>query len=141
MRSKAPLALMEQMVMILVFALAAVLCLRAFVWADRQSRDHAARDQAVLCAQNAAETLKSCRGDCSAAADLWGGSWNGAVWVICYDENWRETAGTEAYRLEVSAGERRLAYLGEASVQVRDASGRLLTQLHVCWQEVESHAG
>lgn len=30
MRSKAPLALMEQMVMVLVFALAAALCLQAF---------------------------------------------------------------------------------------------------------------
>ena len=30
MRSKAPLALMEQMVMVLVFALAAALCLQSF---------------------------------------------------------------------------------------------------------------
>ena len=38
MRSKAPLALMEQMVMVLVFALAAALCLQAFALADRISR-------------------------------------------------------------------------------------------------------
>lgn len=31
MRSKAPLVMMEQMVMLLVFALAAALCLQAFV--------------------------------------------------------------------------------------------------------------
>ena len=38
MKSKAPLALMEQMVMILVFALAAALCLQAFVKSeDRKS--------------------------------------------------------------------------------------------------------
>ena len=30
MRSKAPLVMMEQMIMLLVFALAAVLCLQAF---------------------------------------------------------------------------------------------------------------
>ena len=39
MKSKAPLALMEQMVMLLVFALAAALCLQAFVQSDRLSRE------------------------------------------------------------------------------------------------------
>ena len=34
MRSKAPLLLMEQMVMLLVFALAAALCVQAFVKSD-----------------------------------------------------------------------------------------------------------
>ena len=39
MRSKAPLLLMEQMVMLLVFALAAALCLQAFVKSDGLSGD------------------------------------------------------------------------------------------------------
>ena len=141
MKSKAPLTLVEQTVMILVFALAAALCLRVFVWADGKSRDNTARDHALLCAQNAAETLKSCRGDYAAAAESCGGSWDGAVWVIRYDSGWSESAGAKAYRLEVLPGEKRLAYLGEASVQVLDASGELLTRLDVCWQEVGSHAG
>ena len=34
MRSKAPLVLIEQMVMLLVFALASALCLQAFVKSD-----------------------------------------------------------------------------------------------------------
>ena len=38
MRSKAPLVMMEQMVMLLVFALAAALCLQAFVRSDAQSK-------------------------------------------------------------------------------------------------------
>lgn len=141
MRSKAPLTLIEQTVMILVFALAAALCLQVFVWADGKSRDNAARDHALLCAQNAAETLKGCRGDYVAAAEKFGGGWDGAVWVICYDSGWSESAGSEAYRLKVLPGEKRLAYLGGASVQVLDASGELLTQLDVYWQEVGSHAG
>ncbi len=36
-QSEAPLALMEQMVMLLVFALAAALCLQAFVRSDTES--------------------------------------------------------------------------------------------------------
>ena len=59
MRSKSPLALMEQVVMVLVFALAAALCLRVFVFSDQASERNEAVDRAVLEVQNAAETLKS----------------------------------------------------------------------------------
>lgn len=38
MRSKAPLALMEQLVMVLVFALAAALCVQVFVLSGQTSR-------------------------------------------------------------------------------------------------------
>ena len=63
MRNKAPLALMEQLVMVLVFALAAALCVQALVLADNRSREMEHRDRALLEAQNAVETLKSCGGD------------------------------------------------------------------------------
>ena len=55
MRSKTPLALMEQMVMVLVFALAAALCLQVFVVTDRMSERNKDIDHAVLLAQNTAE--------------------------------------------------------------------------------------
>ncbi len=58
MRSKAPLALMEQLVMVLVFALAAALCVQVFVLSSRTSRWNESRDRAVVEAQNAAELLK-----------------------------------------------------------------------------------
>jgi len=138
MKSRAPLSLIEQTLMILVFALASVLCLQVFVWADNRSRNNTARDHAVLCAQNAAETLKSCRGDYAAAAALSGGSWDGAAWIACYDDGWSES--TAGYRLEVLPGKKQLEMLGGASVRVYDVSGRLLTQLDVCWQEVGSDA-
>ena len=48
MKSKTPLALMEQLVMVLVFALAAALCVSCFVAADRLSDRYAVRDDAVL---------------------------------------------------------------------------------------------
>lgn len=59
MRSKASLFLMEQLVMLLVFALAAALCLNVFVRANEISLQTARRDEAVRMAQNAAEMLKS----------------------------------------------------------------------------------
>ena len=58
MKSKAPLLLMEQMIMLLVFALAAALCLQAFVQSDARSRRIQERDQAVNLVQNVAETAR-----------------------------------------------------------------------------------
>ena len=46
-KNRATLTLMEQLVMILVFALAAVICLQVFVTASKKSRDSEDRDRAV----------------------------------------------------------------------------------------------
>jgi len=58
MRSKASLFLMEQLVMLLVFALAAALCLNVFARSNEISLQTGRRDEAVIIAQNAAEVLK-----------------------------------------------------------------------------------
>lgn len=59
MRSKASLSLMEQLMMVLVFALCAALCLRVFAGARQISEETARCDDAVVIAQNAAEMLKA----------------------------------------------------------------------------------
>ncbi len=59
MKSKASLFLMEQLVMVLVFALSAALCLQVFVKAGELSDQTARRDEAVIIARNAAEMLKA----------------------------------------------------------------------------------
>lgn len=135
MRSKAPLALIEQVVMLLVFALAAVLCLWAFVWADTQSKETADRDQALIQAQSAAEVLKHCDGDCAAAAAICGGTWDGGVWTIRYDDDWQQTEGEGTYVLRVSHEESGSDYLGLAAVEVFQAQKRLAA-LDIAWQEV-----
>ena len=63
MKNKTSLLLMEQLVMILVFALAAALCLQAFAQAKVISEETARYDQAVTLARNAAELLKATGGD------------------------------------------------------------------------------
>ena len=77
MRTKAPLVMLEQVVMLLVFALAAALCLRAFVQADSMSKTNAARDEAMVQVQQAAEVVKHCRGDLEQAEDILEGHWDG----------------------------------------------------------------
>ena len=138
MRSKAPLALMEQLVMVLVFALAAALCVQVFVLSDQTSRRNEARDRAVLEAQNAAEELKSVHGDFDRLTDLYGGTWNGQLWVRSYDKNRKQNNGT-AYNLLVVPADSGEALLGIAEVMVYTAEGDLLVSLPVAWQEVADH--
>lgn len=121
MRSKAPLALIEQTVMLLVFALAAALCVRIFVYADQTSRYHEARDRAVLEAQNAAEMLKR-----------FGGSVEKS-----YDESWQPTEGEAAYRLSTVYTDSGDTYLWTAEVSVSTAEGDVLFTLPVAGQRQE----
>ena len=72
MRSKAPLVMIEMLVMILVFALAAALCVRAFVWSSSETQANYERDKAVIFAENAAQVLKACAGDYEEAAYILG---------------------------------------------------------------------
>lgn len=70
MKNKTPLPLMEQLIMVLVFALTAALCLQGFSLADRISRRQEAREKAVVLAQNLAESLKAGSGDLEAVSRL-----------------------------------------------------------------------
>ena len=137
MRSKAPLVLMEQMVMILVFALAAALCVQVFVLSDQTSRNNEARAQALTAAQSAAETLKHYDGDYETAAQKLGGSWNGGVWEFFCDEDWNVTGNTNAaYHVRVTPVDSGHALLGNAEIAVCTTAGEQLCSLPVAWQEV-----
>jgi len=70
MKNKTPLPLMEQLIMVLIFALTAALCLQGFSLADHMSRRQEAREKAVVMAQNMAEALKASSGDLEAASRL-----------------------------------------------------------------------
>lgn len=140
MRNKTPLVLMEQLVMVLVFALAAALCVQAFVLADTRSIQAERQDQALLEAQNAVETLKSCGGDYRAAAQLCRGTWNGSIIRVFYDENWQPAASeTAVYTLTVTPVDSGHALLGQAEVAVADNGGTALCTLPAAWQEVDAH--
>lgn len=131
MSSKAPLVLMEQLVMVLVFALAAALCVQAFALADRISQQNEARDQAVLAAQSTAELLKHCRGDYAEAASRLGGSWDGET---------LELSREAACHVRVLPTESGIPLLGTAEVLVCSAEGEVLFSLPAAWQEVVPHA-
>lgn len=146
MKHKAPLVLMEQVIMILVFALAAALCLQVFALSDRLSRRNEVIDRAVLLCQNTAEALKATGGDLSraredAAADL-GATRSPEGWYICYGEDWSITCDPSlcAYRLEVQPQPAAVSGLCRAEIRFTDAvTGEALYSLPVAWQEVNGY--
>ena len=71
-KSKTTLTMMEQIIMILVFAIAAAVSLRVFVYADSRSEQNVVNDVAVNNCRNAAEILKSTGGDFARTAELLG---------------------------------------------------------------------
>ncbi len=161
MKSKAPLALMEQMVMLLVFALAAALCLQAFVKSDQISQRSQARSNAALAAQNMAEMLRHSGGSMEhalkEAADRQGGSYlenadeAGGIQVnVFYDEDWQPTGENGVYLLTVQgipAGEEGLQKVlvqvvqntADLAVWGDQAQQGLLFELETAWLEVNGH--
>lgn len=125
MKNRTSLVLMEQLVMVLVFALAAALCLGVFVKADQISRETARRDEAVLLAQNGAEALKSCAGDLQKMAEILDGT----------SSDTGVTAISGAYTLEIELEDSGIPGLGQARICVY-VEEELIFTLRTGWQEV-----
>ena len=138
MKRNTALILLELVIMLLVFSLAAALCLQAFTWADIRSRESGQKDAAYVRIQNAAEVLKHHRGDFALAARDLGGRWNGESWTMHFDALWRNTSSASAFCLQVKPVAGEIRYLGTAILTVSDADGTVLAELTVSWQEVAS---
>jgi len=139
MKNKAPLTIIELTVMLLVFALAAALCLRAFLWADRESKNIVKLDQAVMQAQTAAELLKSCQGNLDLLVAAAGGVATDTDWVLHYDGQWRPTTIDSTYELRITLHPDNSEFLGTASVNVYQ-DNQCLTSLLAAWQKEVPHA-
>lgn len=133
MKSKAPLLLMEQMVMLLVFALAAAICLQSFVLSDRMSRRGEARDRGVTLAQTAAETIRHQGGTPEAAlekaAPSLGGAYEPGLLTVT------EGQGDETITLTARPEESGTPGLSKAALLV-EWEGETVFELTVAWQEV-----
>ena len=143
MSRKAPLTMMELMVMIVVFALAAALCLQAFVKSDQMSRRVEARDAAAVLCQSTAETLRHYGGDMGDALGQTAEKLDyqyaqGLLWQD-FDENWNPV-DSGVYRLESDGVSTDLPGLWKAQVRVLTGyqEGRepeVLFELEVSWQK------
>ena len=141
MRSKTPLALMEQVVMVLVFALAAALCLQVFAFSNRVSKENKDIDRAVLLAQNTAEMLKACSG-IEEAAEAAGGELRQTVWISYYDAelNLVPNQADACYEVNTFPQSSGVEGLDQAGVSVfRHGSSEALFSLTAAWQEVSGN--
>ena len=124
MKSKAPLVMMEQLVMVLVFALASALCLQTFVLSGKISQMTEVKNRAMVEAQNVAETLKN--GE-TAETKFYTGEWQ-----LTRDEVLAE------YRMTVSYKEPAELPVWEAEIAMTTAEGEELVRIPVAGQtEVE----
>ena len=119
MRSKTSLMLIELLIMLLVFILAAALCLQAFLWADGTSNRSAQRDREIVAAQSGAELTRHYAGDLETAAAEQGGTWDGESWTFV----------TNDCQVTVTLLPEQYPYLGTAQVCAGDV------ELCVSWQK------
>lgn len=146
MRSKAPLLLMEQMVMLLVFALAAALCVQAFVKSDAVSTRGEARDNAVIAAQTAAETIRLAGGGpeealAAAAGELSGAEFTEGVLRQYLDEDWNTVPAASPdieYTLKARPLPEEQSGLSKAAIEVISREDSLFA-IEVAWQSAVDH--
>ena len=131
MKNKTSLTLMEQVVMVLVFSLAAAICLQAFALSGQISRTEESRERAVLLCQNAAELLKHHGGSEENAlektADTLGGTYEDGLLRLQLKE--------DSLLLLARPEETGIPGLCRASLQVLQGEAELFS-LTVAWQEV-----
>ncbi len=141
MRSKTPLALMELVIMILIFSLAAALCLKAFLWSDSLSAASETRDKAVIQVQTAAETIKACSGDFAEAASILGGqaSADGQSLTIPGQDFVLTAEKRPVNTLHLGCAFLSAAPPPYSDVRVQDSLSEPIYTLEIFWQEVSSH--
>ena len=107
---KRTLFLIEQLIAILFFALAAAVCVQLFVNSHAISQENSDLNYALILAQNGAEAFKAANGDLEYAAQLLEndahGFVNGKSISMSYNSDWQQCESIDAaYIMEISAEE------------------------------------
>lgn len=131
MKNKSFLMLIEQQIMIMVFAVAAAICIKTFVYSDLVSRNTEVRDSAVVAAQNAAQCLKQAEGDIDSVSERFGGRNENGAWVIEYGDDWTQS-DEASFRIVVLVRDDQ-KYIGEGVIRVYDGD-ELVFEMPVSWQ-------
>jgi len=106
-RSKSTLFLIEQLIVIAVFAICAAACISIFTAAYFYTNDSVAAGNAVIKAESAAEIFKATGGDHVAVAEILSGSsgvsGDAASVMLFFDSDWQICGSYEAsYLLKLS---------------------------------------
>lgn len=125
MSRRASLTLMELLVMVLVFSLAAAVCLRSFAAAAVTARETERQTRAALLAQNGAEVVKAAAGNLEEAAQALGAEASEDSLQLQQEE----------LNLIITREDSGRRGLGRGRVQV-EAGGKPVVSFPICWQEV-----
>lgn len=106
MKDKLYITLIEQLMMILIFAITSALCIQVFIKADQISVDSKNRDKAVQIVQNTAEQLKA----------------NKEVEDVYYDKNWNKVESNQDYAFQLKIERSNEQGLETISIKVEDSN-------------------
>lgn len=133
MKSKTPLVMMEQIVMVLIFALAAALCLQTFVLSGKMSKENELVNRAAIEAQNTAESMKAygivaCITEAEQIKD---------GYRFYYDSKWNKTmsAKTAEFYLDICPSNHDNEYFWKAEIIVKEQDGTELFTIPVAGQK------
>jgi len=118
--------LIELMLGIMIFAIAAAVCLKVFVTANDISTDSTELNRAVIAAQNSAECFKATGGDLAKTAGLLGKNFTAGD-VLTYDMS---DLVVEITRISAQSG------LIDAAVSVKNQAGEQIFSIPVTVLEV-----
>lgn len=124
MKNKANLAVMEQVIMLLVLAVAAAICIQVFIQAHLTEKQNHLQDMAIQNVQNVAEIIKS-TGNLEHTAQKTGGCIENGVLTVQFD----------GFTVTASPVQSDDPLLGRAKVAAFDEDS-IIAQLDICWQEV-----
>ena len=125
MKSRNVLSQIEFIIMVLVFALSAAVCLKVFAYSDSNSERNETRDYAMVRLQSAAELMKNSRGDLERCVSEFGGHADEKKWELELEDGMKLTAEKQ------ESGNK---YLGKAELKFY-SSGEEICSLPVAWQE------
>jgi type II secretory pathway pseudopilin PulG len=100
-RSRSTLFLIEQLIVIAVFAICAAACARILTAAYFNATESKALSNAIIAAENGAESFKAASGDIGRVAEILGGTYgiiDGVLTaIVYYDDNWQVSGHTDAH--------------------------------------------
>lgn len=100
--SKSGLFLMELILVILLFAISAAICLQMFTYASLTAQNAENLSYATLAARSAAECVQATGGDLDQVAEYLSGTANGSGLQVGYDDQWQPVDDNPTYQLELT---------------------------------------
>lgn len=98
-------SLIELVVAVALFAVAAAICVRIFAGAKALSDEGARLSRSVIAAQTVAESFKATGGSAEKTARLCGGDLGGEGFTVSYDEDFAPSGGEGRYLLTGAVSE------------------------------------